>query len=161
MHKRHRDNMSGHLEHGKSNSLNKTEGTINAAALGRNDPRLYLAALLFYSYSIPTCMSGSGKSPSRGLSRVANVFENLDLKEDPGVARVRRGDAAALFAGGSKLTASLNNRPRTLARIATSRVEVIIWLNGPFGIGKSTTAQALLRRFAEAVLFDPEPFGAA
>jgi GNAT superfamily N-acetyltransferase len=38
---------------------------------------------------------------------------------------------------------------------------VIIWLNGPFGIGKSTTARALLRRFPQAVLFDPEPFGAA
>ena len=40
-------------------------------------------------------------------------------------------------------------------------VAVIIWLNGPFGIGKSTTAQALLRRLPQAVLFDPEPFGAA
>jgi hypothetical protein len=40
-------------------------------------------------------------------------------------------------------------------------VAVIIWLNGPFGIGKSTTAQALRRRLPQAVLFDPEPFGAA
>jgi len=40
-------------------------------------------------------------------------------------------------------------------------VAVIIWLNGPFGIGKSTTTRALLRRLPEAVLFDPEPFGAA
>jgi len=38
---------------------------------------------------------------------------------------------------------------------------MIIWLNGPFGIGKSTTAQALVRRLPQAVLFDPEPFGAA
>ena len=38
---------------------------------------------------------------------------------------------------------------------------VIIWLNGPFGIGKTTTARALLRRVPRAVLFDPEPFGTA
>jgi deoxyadenosine/deoxycytidine kinase len=37
---------------------------------------------------------------------------------------------------------------------------VIIWLDGPFGIGKSTTAQALLEHLPEAVLFDPELFGA-
>ena len=40
-------------------------------------------------------------------------------------------------------------------------VAVIIWLNGPFGVGKTTTARALLRRLPQAVLFDPEPFGAA
>jgi ribosomal protein S18 acetylase RimI-like enzyme len=40
-------------------------------------------------------------------------------------------------------------------------VAVIIWLNGPFGVGKTTTAQALLRRRPQAVCFDPEPFGAA
>jgi ribosomal protein S18 acetylase RimI-like enzyme len=40
-------------------------------------------------------------------------------------------------------------------------VGVIIWLNGPFGIGKTTTARALLRRVPRAVLFDPEPFGTA
>jgi hypothetical protein len=38
---------------------------------------------------------------------------------------------------------------------------VIIWLNGPFGIGKTTTAHACLRRLPQAVLFDPEPFGTA
>jgi GNAT superfamily N-acetyltransferase len=38
---------------------------------------------------------------------------------------------------------------------------VIIWLNGPFGVGKTITAQALLRRLPRAVLFDPEPFGTA
>jgi thymidylate kinase len=40
-------------------------------------------------------------------------------------------------------------------------VAVIIWLNGPFGVGKTTTAEALLRRLPRAVLFDPEPFGTA
>jgi hypothetical protein len=30
--------------------------------------------------------------------------------------------------------------------------KVIIWPNGPFGIGKSTTAQALLQHLPEAVL---------
>ena len=38
---------------------------------------------------------------------------------------------------------------------------MIIWLNGPFGIGKTTTAQVLARRLPRAVLFDPEPFGTA
>ena len=38
---------------------------------------------------------------------------------------------------------------------------VIIRLNGPFGVGKTTTADALLRRLPRAVLFDPEPFGTA
>ena len=38
---------------------------------------------------------------------------------------------------------------------------VIIWLNGPFGFGNTTTARALLRRVPRAVLFDPEPFGTA
>jgi adenylylsulfate kinase-like enzyme len=40
-------------------------------------------------------------------------------------------------------------------------VAVILWLNGPFGIGKSSTAQALMQRLPSAVLFDPEPFGTA
>ncbi len=40
-------------------------------------------------------------------------------------------------------------------------VAVILWLNGPFGTGKSSTAQALVRRLPRAVLFDPEPFGTA
>ncbi len=38
---------------------------------------------------------------------------------------------------------------------------MIIWLNGPFGIGKTTTAQALVRHLPGALLFDPQPFGAA
>jgi len=38
---------------------------------------------------------------------------------------------------------------------------MIIWLNGPFGIGKTSTAHALLRRLPAALLYDPEPFGAA
>ena len=38
---------------------------------------------------------------------------------------------------------------------------LIIWLNRPFGVGKSTTAHALLRRLPQAVLFDPEPCGTA
>jgi len=37
---------------------------------------------------------------------------------------------------------------------------MIIWLNGPFGIGESTTPQALLEHLPEAMLFDPELFGA-
>jgi len=38
---------------------------------------------------------------------------------------------------------------------------MIIWLNGPFGIGKTSTAHALLRRVPAALLYDPELFGAA
>jgi hypothetical protein len=36
---------------------------------------------------------------------------------------------------------------------------VLIWLNGPFGVGKSCTAEALVRRLPNALLFDPEPLG--
>jgi hypothetical protein len=36
---------------------------------------------------------------------------------------------------------------------------VLIWLNGPFGIGKTSTAEALIRRLPGAILFDPEPVG--
>jgi hypothetical protein len=38
---------------------------------------------------------------------------------------------------------------------------VIVFLNGPFGIGKSTTARLLVRRLPNARLYDPEPVGAA
>jgi hypothetical protein len=38
---------------------------------------------------------------------------------------------------------------------------VIVWLNGPFGIGKSTTAELLVRRLPAAMLYDPEIVGAA
>lgn len=37
----------------------------------------------------------------------------------------------------------------------------IIWINGPFGIGKSQTAQALNERLAGSFLFDPEEMGQA
>jgi hypothetical protein len=36
---------------------------------------------------------------------------------------------------------------------------VIIWINGPFGAGKTTLAEELHRRMPEAVLFDPEYVG--
>ena len=38
---------------------------------------------------------------------------------------------------------------------------MIVWLNGPFGIGKSTTAEALVRKLPGAMLYDPEIVGAA
>jgi hypothetical protein len=38
---------------------------------------------------------------------------------------------------------------------------VIVWLNGPFCVGKTTTAAALLRRLPDAMLYDPEVLGAA
>lgn len=36
---------------------------------------------------------------------------------------------------------------------------VIVFLNGAFGIGKTTVARALVKRLPRAVLFDPEPIG--
>jgi AAA domain len=36
---------------------------------------------------------------------------------------------------------------------------VIVWLNGPFGVGKTTTARALLEAEPGWVLFDPEQVG--
>lgn len=36
---------------------------------------------------------------------------------------------------------------------------MILWLNGPFGVGKSTTAQELTRRLSRARIFDPERVG--
>jgi hypothetical protein len=38
---------------------------------------------------------------------------------------------------------------------------VIIWLNGPFGVGKTTTARALVQQLRRAMIFDPEVFGIA
>src|SRR5829696_8528497 len=35
----------------------------------------------------------------------------------------------------------------------------LIWLNGAFGVGKSTVADALRERLGDAVVFDPEPLG--
>lgn len=36
---------------------------------------------------------------------------------------------------------------------------MILFLNGAFGIGKTTVARALVERLPRAVLFDPEPLG--
>jgi len=36
---------------------------------------------------------------------------------------------------------------------------MIIWVNGPFGAGKSSVAAELLHRIPEATLFDPEEVG--
>ncbi|HVE70952.1 MAG TPA: AAA family ATPase [Thermoanaerobaculia bacterium] len=36
---------------------------------------------------------------------------------------------------------------------------MILFLNGAFGIGKTTVARALVKRLPRAVLFDPEPAG--
>jgi deoxyadenosine/deoxycytidine kinase len=37
---------------------------------------------------------------------------------------------------------------------------VIIWVNGPFGVGKTTVATQLLSRLPDAMLYDPETVGA-
>ena len=36
---------------------------------------------------------------------------------------------------------------------------MIVWINGPFGAGKSTVAQLLARRWPDATVFDPEQLG--
>ena len=36
---------------------------------------------------------------------------------------------------------------------------MLIWLNGPFGVGKTSAAEALIERLRCAALFDPEPVG--
>jgi hypothetical protein len=36
---------------------------------------------------------------------------------------------------------------------------VIVWINGPFGVGKSTVAATLSDRWPEATVFDPEYLG--
>ena len=36
---------------------------------------------------------------------------------------------------------------------------MIVWLNGTFGVGKTTTAEALSSRWPQAIVFDPEVLG--
>jgi hypothetical protein len=36
---------------------------------------------------------------------------------------------------------------------------VIVWINGPFGVGKSTVAGMLAQRWSHATVFDPEHLG--
>lgn len=36
---------------------------------------------------------------------------------------------------------------------------MIIWINGTFGSGKTTTAYELQRRIADSIVYDPERFG--
>ncbi len=38
---------------------------------------------------------------------------------------------------------------------------MIIWLNGPFGSGKTTLSEALLKRIPNSIIFDPELIGYA
>lgn len=38
---------------------------------------------------------------------------------------------------------------------------MLVWINGAFGIGKTTTATSLCRELPDAVLFDPELIGEA
>ncbi|MFJ9448402.1 AAA family ATPase [Kitasatospora sp. NPDC101235] len=41
-----------------------------------------------------------------------------------------------------------------------SEQRTVVWLNGPFGGGKTTLAKELSRRWPDAVIFDPEVVGA-
>jgi hypothetical protein len=66
--------------------------------------------------------------------------------------------------------ASANARPITLPEFAAGHIvgctdshpgheHVIVVINGPFGIGKTTTANLLDRRLPNAILYDPEVIG--
>ena len=35
----------------------------------------------------------------------------------------------------------------------------VIWINGPFGVGKTTVAEKLVQRWPDAMLYDPELIG--
>ena len=35
----------------------------------------------------------------------------------------------------------------------------LVWINGPFGVGKTTVAEKLVERWPEAILYDPELIG--
>ena len=35
----------------------------------------------------------------------------------------------------------------------------VVWINGPFGVGKSTVAEALVGGWPDAILYDPELIG--
>ena len=35
----------------------------------------------------------------------------------------------------------------------------VLWLNGAFGVGKSTVAELLRQRLRDAIVVDPEPIG--
>ena len=37
---------------------------------------------------------------------------------------------------------------------------VVVWINGAFGVGKTSVARALVRQWDGAALFDPEGVGA-
>src|SRR5687767_2124779 len=47
------------------------------------------------------------------------------------------------------------------AEWSTWRTAISVWINGPFGGGKTSTARALQGRIPGSVLFDPESLGIA
>lgn len=57
--------------------------------------------------------------------------------------------------------ARLRHRLHRAAGVGLSSPPVLIWLNGPFGVGKTAAAEALVQRcLPRCILFDPEPLGA-
>ena len=57
-------------------------------------------------------------------------------------------------------TAACADAPfRPLSRAAGSVAQVIIWMNGTFGVGKTTTARHLVAMSDHLRLFDPEGVG--
>jgi hypothetical protein len=49
--------------------------------------------------------------------------------------------------------------PERSARRLSDDLGVIVWINGPFGVGKSTAATLLAEAWPEATVFDPEDLG--
>lgn len=39
------------------------------------------------------------------------------------------------------------------------RMRLVVWVNGPFGVGKTTVAEKVVERWPEALMFDPEQVG--
>jgi hypothetical protein len=48
---------------------------------------------------------------------------------------------------------------RPVAAVSWDDPSVIVWINGPFGVGKSTVAELLARRRPGTIMFDPEHLG--
>src|SRR5690348_7546872 len=53
------------------------------------------------------------------------------------------------------------NRPgrRSVLPCSARAATMVIWINGAFGVGKTTVARALHERWPDAVVFDPEQLG--
>jgi predicted kinase len=44
--------------------------------------------------------------------------------------------------------------------LAIGAEPLVVWINGAFGVGKTAVADELVRLLPDAIIFDPEPYGA-